>query len=121
MKYVTNRKAGTRPRSTFSRSRMKPTTSTIVTRTAPRRAREAALRIVMRPSLGSEGWQVNRRPNMLGRLLLLGIGGLVAWKCRDEIRDYVNGNAGPISSRLENSRGRIRAGAPETGRGVPTE
>jgi hypothetical protein len=84
---------------------------------------------------------------MLGRLLLLGIGGLVAWKYRDEIRDYVSGNAGParekvdgllrtvqetsetlfdrakgdISSRLGSARERIRAGAPETGRGVPTE
>lgn len=84
---------------------------------------------------------------MLGRFLLLGIAGLVAWKYRDPIREYVNGNAGParekmdgllrtvqqksetlldqakeqLSSRLESARERIRAGAPEAGRGRPTE
>ena len=84
---------------------------------------------------------------MLGRLLLLGIGGLVAWKYRDAIRDYVNGNAGParekvdellrtaqqksetlldrakeeLSSRIESARERVRAGAPEADRGTPAE
>jgi hypothetical protein len=84
---------------------------------------------------------------MLGRFLLVGITGLVAWKYRDVIRDYVNGNAGParekvdgllrtvqetsetlldqakgeLSSRLESARDRIRAGAPAAGRGRPTE
>ena len=84
---------------------------------------------------------------MLGRLLLLGITGLVAWKYRDAIRDYVNGNTGParekvddllrtvqrtsetlldrakkdISSRLESARERVRAGAPAAGPGGPTE
>jgi hypothetical protein len=32
---------------------------------------------------------------MLGRLLLLGITGLAAWKYRDSLREYVKGNAGP--------------------------
>jgi hypothetical protein len=84
---------------------------------------------------------------MLGRLLLLGIAGLTAWKYRDVIRDYVNGNAGParekvdgllrtvqersgtlldqakeeLSARLESARDRIRAGAQDAGRGRPTE
>ena len=84
---------------------------------------------------------------MLGRLLLLGIAGLTAWKYRDVIRDYVNGNAGParekvdgllrtvqersetlldqakaeLSARLESARDRVRVGAPEAGRGRPTE
>jgi hypothetical protein len=84
---------------------------------------------------------------MLGRFLLLGIAGLVAWKYRDPIREYVSGNAGParetvdgllrtvqqgaerlldqakeeLSSRLESARERIRAGAPEAGRGRPIE
>ena len=82
---------------------------------------------------------------MLGRLLLLSIGGLVGWKYRDAIREYLNGNVGParekvggllrtvqetsetlldrakedISSRLERARETIRAGAPEAGRGGP--
>ena len=84
---------------------------------------------------------------MLGRLLLLGITGLVAWKYRDSIRDYVNGNAGPtrekvdgllgtmqqrsetlldrakeeLSSRFESARQRVRAGAPQAGGGGPAE
>ncbi len=84
---------------------------------------------------------------MLGRLLVLGITGLVAWKYRDSIREYVNGNAGParekvdgllgtiqersetlldrakeeLSSRLESARERVRAGAPESSGARPTE
>jgi glycerol-3-phosphate acyltransferase PlsY len=74
-------------------------------------------------------------------------GGLVVWKYRDSIREYVTGNAGParekvdgllrtvqqksetlldqakeqLSSRLESTREKVRAGAPEAGRGRPTE
>jgi hypothetical protein len=84
---------------------------------------------------------------MLGRLVLLGIAGLVAWKYRDPIREYMSGNAGParekmdgllgtmqqrseslldqakeeLSARFESARQRIRAGAPEEGGGRPTE
>jgi hypothetical protein len=84
---------------------------------------------------------------MLGRLLVLGITGLVAWKYRDSIREYVNGNAGParekvdgllgsiqqtsetlldqakkeLSSRLESARERVRAGAPAASGARPTE
>ena len=84
---------------------------------------------------------------MLGRLLVLGITGLVAWKYRDSIREYVNGNAGParekvdgllgtiqqtsetfldqakkeLSSRLESARERVRGGAPESSGGRTTE
>jgi hypothetical protein len=74
-------------------------------------------------------------------------GGLVVWKYRDSLREYVKGNAGParekvdgllrtvqqksetlldqakeqLSSRLESTREKVRAGAPEEGRGRPTE
>jgi hypothetical protein len=84
---------------------------------------------------------------MLGRLLVLGITGFVAWKYRDVIKDYVNGNAGParekvddllgtmqqrsetlldrakeeLSSRFESARQRVRAGAPPTGGGERAE
>jgi hypothetical protein len=80
-------------------------------------------------------------------LVLLGITGLVAWKYRDSIREYVNGNSGParekvdgllgtiqqtsetlldrakqeVSSRLESARERVRAGASETSGARPTE
>lgn len=82
---------------------------------------------------------------MLGRLLLLTVGGMVAWKYRDTIRDYVKGNMGPdkvdgvlrsvqetsenlfdrakqeVSSRLGTARDRVRAGAWEATPGRPTE
>jgi hypothetical protein len=84
---------------------------------------------------------------MLGRLLVATITGLVAWKYRDSLREYVKGNAGParekvdgllltaqqkseilldrakeqISSRLESARGKLSAGAWEADRGRPTE
>jgi hypothetical protein len=73
--------------------------------------------------------------HMLGRLLMLTVGGLVAWKYRDSIRDYVKGNLGPdkvdgalrsvqetsenlfdrakeqISSRIGTAREKVRSGA----------
>ena len=84
---------------------------------------------------------------MLGRLLVATVTGLVAWKYRDSIAEYMKGNAGPvrekvdglllaaqgrsetlldrtkeqISSRLESAREKVRAGAAEAGRGRPTE
>ena len=83
---------------------------------------------------------------MLGRLLVAAITGLVAWKYRDSLTEYMKGNAGPvrekvdglllaaqersetlldrtkeqISSRLESAREQVRAGASEAGRGRPT-
>jgi hypothetical protein len=74
-------------------------------------------------------------------------GGVVVWKYRDFLRDYVKDNAGPtrervdgllrtvqqrsenlldqakeqLSSRLERTREKVRAGASEAGRGRPTE
>jgi uncharacterized membrane protein len=74
-------------------------------------------------------------------------GGVVVWKYRDSLRDYVKDNAGPtrervdgllrtvqqrsetlldqakeqLSSRLERTREKVRAGASEAGRGRPTE
>lgn len=78
-------------------------------------------------------------------------GGVVVWKyrdfLRDYVRDYVKDNAGPtrervdgllrtvqqrsetlldqakeqLSSRLERTREKVRAGASEAGRGRPTE
>jgi hypothetical protein len=79
---------------------------------------------------------------MLGRLLAGAIAGLVVWKYRDSLREYVKGNEGParekvdgllravqqrsetlfdeakkqVSSRLESARGKVRAGAFEAGR-----
>jgi hypothetical protein len=85
---------------------------------------------------------------MLGGFLVGAIaGGLVVWKYRDSLREYVQGNAGParervdgllrtvqqtsetlldqakaqVSSRLESARGKVRAGAAEAGRETPTE
>jgi 2',3'-cyclic-nucleotide 2'-phosphodiesterase (5'-nucleotidase family) len=74
---------------------------------------------------------------MLGRLLVAAITGVVVWKYRDSLREYVKGNAGParekvdgllrtvqeksetlldqakgqLSSRLESAREKVRAGA----------
>lgn len=84
---------------------------------------------------------------MLGRLLVAAITGVVVWKYRDSLREYVKGNEGParekmdgllrtvqqrsetlldqakgqLSSRLGRAREKIRAGAPEAGRGIATE
>jgi gas vesicle protein len=85
---------------------------------------------------------------MLGGFLIGVItGGLLVWKYRDSLSEYVRGNAGPtrekvdgllrtvqqksetlfdqakeqLSSRLENTREKVRAGAPEAGRERPTE
>jgi hypothetical protein len=82
---------------------------------------------------------------MLGRLLVVTVGGLLAWKYRDSIRDYVRGNVGPdrvddtlrsvqetaenfldrakeqVSSRLGSARERVRAGTRESTPGGPTE
>ncbi len=75
---------------------------------------------------------------MLGRFLIAAITGLVVWKYRDSLREWVKGNAGPtrervdgllrtaqqtsetlldrakeqISLRLENAREKVRAGGP---------
>jgi hypothetical protein len=84
---------------------------------------------------------------MLGRILVAAITGLMVWKYRDALRDYVKGNQGParekvdgllrtvqekseilldqakeqISSRLESAREKVRAEAPEADRGRPAE
>ena len=85
---------------------------------------------------------------MLGAMLLGAIGGgFLVWKYRDSFREYVKGNAGParekvdgllrvvqqtsetlldqakkqVSSGLESTREKVRAGAAEGGRGRPTE
>jgi F0F1-type ATP synthase membrane subunit b/b' len=83
---------------------------------------------------------------MLGQLLVVAITGLLVWKYRDSLGEYVKGNARParekvdgllrtaqqtsetlldqakeqISSRLESAREKVRAGASEAGRGRPT-
>ena len=79
---------------------------------------------------------------MLGRLMVAAIAGLVAWKYRDSLSEYVKGNAGPlrekvdglllttqkgsealldrtkeqISSRLESVRGKLNAEKLDTGK-----
>jgi hypothetical protein len=79
---------------------------------------------------------------MLGRFLVAAITGLVVWKYRDSLREYVKGNEGParervdgllrtmqqrsetlldqakeqLSSRLGSAREKVRAGAWDTGR-----
>ena len=84
---------------------------------------------------------------MLGRLLVVTIAGLAAWKYRDSLTEYLKGNTGParekvdgllltaqerseilldraksqISSRLESAREKLRDGASEADRGRPTE
>jgi hypothetical protein len=84
---------------------------------------------------------------MLGLLVGAIAGGLVVWKYRDSLREYVKGNAGPtrervdgmlrtvqqtsetlldqakeqVSSRLESAREKVRAGASEAGGARPTE
>ena len=84
---------------------------------------------------------------MLGRLMVGAIAGMVVWKYRDSLREYVKGNSGParermdgllrtvqekseilldhakeqLSSRLESAREKVRAGTPEEGRGTRTE
>jgi hypothetical protein len=89
-----------------------------------------------------------RRTHMLGGFLVGAIaGGLLVWKYRDSLRDYLKDNAGPtrdrvdgllrtvqersetlldqakgqLSSRLERTREKVRAGASEARRGRPTE
>ena len=78
---------------------------------------------------------------MLGQLLVVAITGLVVWKYRDSLSEYVKGNAGParekvdgllrtvqqtsetlldqakeqISSRLESARGKLNAEKLNTG------
>lgn len=73
---------------------------------------------------------------MLGRVLVAIVGGMVMWRYRDALREYVNGNSAPardtidgllrtvqeksevlldqakqqLSSRLESARERVRAG-----------
>ena len=80
---------------------------------------------------------------MLGRLLVVVAGGMVAWKYRDALREYVSGNSAPardtmdgllrtvqqksevlldqakgqLSSRLEAARERVRAGGSAERRG----
>jgi len=84
---------------------------------------------------------------MLGRFLVAIAGGMVVWKYRDSLREYVKGNSGParermdgllrtvqeksvvlldhakeqLSSRLETAREKVRAGISEEGRGTGTE
>jgi uncharacterized membrane protein len=85
---------------------------------------------------------------MLGGFLVGAIaGGLVVWKYRDALSEYVKGNAGPaldrvdgllrtvqqgsetlldqakerLSSRLERTREKVRAGVAEADRARPTE
>ncbi|HUP35600.1 MAG TPA: YtxH domain-containing protein [Candidatus Limnocylindria bacterium] len=85
---------------------------------------------------------------MLGGFLVGAIaGGVVVWKYRDALREYLKGNAGPardkvdgllrtvqersetlldqakeqVASRLERTRERVRAGAAEADRERPTE
>jgi hypothetical protein len=84
---------------------------------------------------------------MLGRVLVAAIAGLLAWKYRDSLSEYMKGNTGParekvdgvlrtvqqtseslldhakehISSGLGPAREKIRAGALATDRGLPTE
>jgi hypothetical protein len=84
---------------------------------------------------------------MLGGLLVAAFTGLVLWKYRDSLREYVKGNAEPVretvdgllrtvqqtsetmldqakeqlSSRLGSAREKIRAGASEADRGRPAE
>jgi hypothetical protein len=83
---------------------------------------------------------------MLGRLLVGAIAGMVVWKYRDSLREYVKGNSGParermdgllrtvqeksevlldhakeqVSSRLESAREKVRAGTPEESRRTGT-
>jgi hypothetical protein len=83
---------------------------------------------------------------MLGRILVA-IGGIVVWKYRDALREYMKGNSAPardtmdgllrtvqeksevlldqakaqVSSRLEAARERVRAGVSEEGRGTSAE
>ena len=83
---------------------------------------------------------------MLGRVLVAAITGLLVWKYREPITEYVRGNAGParetadrvlrtvqersemlldqakeqISSRLESTRERVRGDALVPGDGRPT-
>ena len=84
---------------------------------------------------------------MLGGILVVAIAGLVAWKYRDSLTEYVKGNTGPakekvddllrtaqqksgtlldqakeqISSRLETARKKLNAGASKADGGKPTE
>ena len=84
---------------------------------------------------------------MLGLLVGAIAGGLVVWKYRDFLRDYVQGNAAParervdgllrtvqetsetlldqakaqVASGLESARGKVRGGASPSGRATPTE
>lgn len=84
---------------------------------------------------------------MLGLLVGAIAGGLVVWKYRDSLQEYVKGNAIPgrdkvdellrtvqqtsetfldkakaqVSSGLERTRDRVRAGVAEVDRGRPTE
>jgi hypothetical protein len=89
-----------------------------------------------------------RRPHMLGRLLVVTLVGLAAWKYRDSLREYAQGNTGParekvdglllaaqqrsetlldrakehISSRLEEAREKLSARTPDANhRAIPTE
>jgi hypothetical protein len=84
---------------------------------------------------------------MLGRILVAIAGGMVVWKYRDALREYMSGNSAPardtmdgllrtvqeksevlldqakaqLSSRLEAARERVRAGVSEEGRGTSAE
>ncbi len=84
---------------------------------------------------------------MLGGVLVVAIAGLIAWKYRDSLTEYVKGNTAParekvddllrtaqqksetlldqakeqISSRLEAARVKLNAGASKADGGRPTE
>ena len=45
---------------------------------------------------------------MLGRLLVAAIAGVVAWKYRDSIREYAQGNAGPAREKLDGILGTMK-------------
>jgi hypothetical protein len=88
-----------------------------------------------------------RRMHMLGFFVGAIAGGLLVWKYRDSLQQYVKGNAGPtrdkvdellrsvqqtsetfldrakaqVTSGLERTREKVRAGAAEVDRGRPTE
>jgi gas vesicle protein len=114
----------------------------------------SSLRVCRRPSGGTDAVSsvsqdnIKRRTHMLGGFLVGAItGGLVVWKYRDYLSQYVKGNAEParekvdgllrtlqqksetlldqakeqLSSRLESTREKVRTGAPEAGRERPTE
>jgi hypothetical protein len=119
----------------------------------PSEGRSIYYRTIIEPSRSGTGDAYNSEPNskegahMLGGLLVTAFTGLVLWKYRDSLLEYVKGNAEPVretvdgllrtvqqtsetlldqakeqvSSRLGTARERLRAGASNADRGRPTE